>query len=524
MRDFLQNFFDAHREAETGKSTLEGVKIAVTPMKGEEATTYALQVKGDAVYPIRFAEDIGATTKKDDSAATGGFGEGAKMAALSLLGKKESKVTSVTFACDNWQVQYTKGRNTLGTEKLYKTVTRLEQPIEGNTLTIETQAPETVKALLDARRYFYHPQNPDFQNPTYENAKGGFKLVEEPKEGNRFTPTDGNFYYVGQRQSVGDGNHNAKFDNGVRGMHLWSNKKDTEKNPTNIAGRDRTALSHEDIEALVLKPMVEAMTNEDLLNNLSLLKEYWANKTQHKKEAHNLVILIAGEMATRKLYTTFPETYVAYPHPTSFKGGWSELHDYRRRLDEIAKKLDNDGFTICDDPFHAIGMQSLLEREALQITFPCIQPTQQQTIRLNLLHKVTEQLNDFYQTARKNNYLFGTEYKGSSDLIQEHMLKLPVYIFDEHEGLNKEHIQGFVKGLSHIGLSKGQLNSAFNQALATYLHEITHVHGSDESASFSYKLTDMLELILKTAPEFSEKLKQYEQFWDNSLLAEQAVA
>ena len=515
MRDFLQNFFDAHREAETGKSTLEGVKIAVEPIKGENATIYALQVKGDAVYPIRFIEEIGATTKKNDAVATGGFGEGAKMAALALLGKEDSKVKSVTFACDNWQVQYTKGRNTLGTEKLYKTVTRLSKPIKGNTLTIETQAPEAVKALLDARNYFYHPQNPDFQNPTYENAKGGFKLLE-PKE-EQWWVGDGNFYYVGQRQAVGDGNNQAKFDNSVRHMHLWSNEKDTEKNPTNIAGRDRTALSHEDIKAIVLKPMVEVMTNEDLLNNLSALKKYWDNKTRDYEDAHNLAILIAEEMATRKLYTTFPETYVAYPHPTSFKGGAYEMSDYLNRLNEIAKKLDHDGFTICDRSFHSIGMQSLLEREALQSTFPCIQPTQQQTIRLNLLNKVALHFRDAYIAAKENGYSFGT---GGSPLIQDKMIDLPLYIYDEHEGLNKEHIQGFVKGLSHIGMSKGQLNSAFSQALATYLHEITHVHGSDGSASFSYKLTDMLELVLKTAPLLAEKLQQYEKFWNDSLAEE----
>jgi hypothetical protein len=514
-RDFLQNFFDAHREAETGKSTLEGVKIAVAPTQKNNETSYCVTVKGDALYPVRFAEGIGATSKKGDASAAGGFGEGAKMAALSLLGKAESKVEAVTFACDNWQVRYTKNINADNIEKLYKTVTRLEQPIEGNTLTIETKNPETVASLLEARSYFYHPQNPDFMNPTYENTQGGFKLINND---------NGNFYCIGQRQEAGDSPYTSQFEKSIQGMHLWSNQKDVLKNTTNVAGRDRTALSHDTINDIVLTPMVKAMTNEALLKNLKLLQNYWDRRQKDTKEPFELAKLIAEEMEERNLYSQFPETFAAMPdyYAMGKTALWYAMNEHQ--LEQIAKKLEGDGFIICNSEFHSAGMQSILERQDIQNHYPSIKPTEPQTIRLNLLNRVAVHLRDVYQQARDKGYTFGTEGSVYSPaLIQDEMLTLPVYIYDETEGLNKEHIQGFVKGREYIGVSKKKLASDFSQALATYMHEILHYHGGDETSTFSYKLTDLNELILKTTPQLAEKLLQYEKFWNDSLAEEAAL-
>jgi hypothetical protein len=55
------------------------------------------------------------------------------------------------------------------------------------------------------------------------------------------------------------------------------------------------------------------------------------------------------------------------------------------------------------------------------------------------------------------------------------------------------------------------------------MHEILHYHGGDETSTFSYKLTDLNELILKTTPQLAEKLLQYEKFWNDSLAEEAAL-
>jgi hypothetical protein len=414
-RDFNQNFFDAHREADTGKSTLEGVKFEVIKPKQD---SYLLTIKGDAVYPCNYAEEVGATSKGGDSAAAGGFGEGAKMATMAFLNRKEANVQSVTFACDNWQVRYTAKPNAVGTMKLFKQVTRLDTPIQGNTLTIETKNPETVASVLEARSYFYHPQNPDFMNPTYQNAKGGFKLLNND---------NGNFYCVGQRRAVGDNRFQSQFDESVKGMHLWSNLKDVVEYSTDIGGRDRPALAHYEIQQLVLKPMVKAMTNEDLLNNLKLLQKYWDRKQEDTKEPFELAKLIAEEMEERNLYSQFPETFAAMPdyYAMGKTALWYAMNEHQ--LEQIAQKLEGDGFIICNSEFHSAGMQSILERQDIQNHYPSIKPTEPQTIRLNLLNRVAVHLRDVYQQARDKGYTFGTESSVYSPaLIQDEMLTLPV--------------------------------------------------------------------------------------------------
>ena len=56
--------------------------------------------------------------------------------------------------------------------------------------------------------------------------------------------------------------------------------------------------------------------------------------------------------------------------------------------------------------------------------------------------------------------------------------------------------------------------------MATYLHELDHKYGSDQSAKFSYALTDTLaELIGAMAdnPQLAQKFKELSERWAESL-------
>ena len=101
-----------------------------------------------------------------------------------------------------------------------------------------------------------------------------------------------------------------------------------------------------------------------------------------------------------------------------------------------------------------------------------------------------------------------------------------IYLFNNNENGNQNNAYSNVEGEAIIeyGYSKGfwldrkQLNTKdFIGLLTISLHEITHKFGGDDSAEFSYRLTDVMEGVLKVAqkrPDIAEKLKALEQLWN----------
>ena len=59
--------------------------------------------------------------------------------------------------------------------------------------------------------------------------------------------------------------------------------------------------------------------------------------------------------------------------------------------------------------------------------------------------------------------------------------------------------------------------STFADVLGTALHELTHKFGGDESSTFSYRLTDVLQKALSgitNNPNTAMQLKVLEQVWN----------
>ena len=101
-----------------------------------------------------------------------------------------------------------------------------------------------------------------------------------------------------------------------------------------------------------------------------------------------------------------------------------------------------------------------------------------------------------------------------------------IYLFNKNENGDSRNAYFNVEGeaITDCGHSYGfwldrkQLNTKdFIGLLTTSLHEITHKFGSDDSAEFSYKLTDVMEGVLKVSqerPDIAVKLKALEKIWN----------
>ena len=63
---------------------------------------------------------------------------------------------------------------------------------------------------------------------------------------------------------------------------------------------------------------------------------------------------------------------------------------------------------------------------------------------------------------------------------------------------------------SYLGhwVDRGYLKNAdFSNLLATWLHEITHKVGGDQSAEFSYALTDIIQVLVSPGSSSKTKVK-----------------
>ena len=85
-----------------------------------------------------------------------------------------------------------------------------------------------------------------------------------------------------------------------------------------------------------------------------------------------------------------------------------------------------------------------------------------------------------------------------------------------------DNVQGeaITKSGSTLGfwIDKNYLNQeSFSSLLSTSLHELTHKFGGDSSSVFSYKLTDVMEKVLKAInknPNLAIQMKVLEKAWE----------
>lgn len=257
VRDALQNFYDGQGQ------TLDTTQINVQK-KGDQTQ---IHISASATYDAENLLNNGMTTKKGDKISTGGFGEGAKQMAFMLL--RDYGADKVTFRSREWKADFTfkpigKAQSTSNPDLkgLFVQLSLLPESerIKGNDLTFSVDSKnqkKLIEGFKQGRDLFYHSSNPDFQNPTYENEVGGFKLVPN----NQTT----HFYYAGQRRPVGSSYH----DKGLPGMHLWTHTK-----MLRDVSRDRPEFSVEDTTT-ALKAIVEKMSAKQTAEAMQILKEYW---------------------------------------------------------------------------------------------------------------------------------------------------------------------------------------------------------------------------------------------------------
>ena len=197
----------------------------------------------------------------------GGFGEGTKILSAVLLANE--KTEKITFSSANWSIDYSLNNNS-DNAIIMRQLNKLEEPTEGNFVEFETTDLNLVRKIIEARNYFYHPENPDFKDLTFENKHWGFKILPKDEGGN---------LYMTQRFEY---ETNGSWEDPLGEIVLIFKRRPQD---AKLLGknRDRINLRTSELVEIIEKDFAKTMTDEELANAILNFEPIWNLKHGRKR-------------------------------------------------------------------------------------------------------------------------------------------------------------------------------------------------------------------------------------------------
>ncbi len=471
-RDIVQNFFDANGY------TLEGTTFRVVKKADGK---YTVRVEGAANYDYSHLQSIGDSTKDNDALSAGNYGEGTKIVAVNLLSKLGTSY--VKYGCGEWSMEFNRSSDDIKTADMTQTLTKNPKKIYGNYIEFDTDNEELVKSILDAKDYFYHRDNPDFQNLDYENEYFGFKFTPYQK---------GNLYLV-QRYE-----HNGRISNSMSNISvIFKTNPNSEElvklnngekyNPN--TGRDRIAISNETLHDLYSR-YLKTVKDEDIAKIICTLEPVFNTDTSQNFAGDAFILLnsLVNEAERRGIGINF-DNYIAADK--------KEDIDYAEAL----------GYKTAISQMKRVGMKSAIKEKQKE---PVIEPDEKITSKIRLLNegvKVFEECIDL----------------NTINLIHPGDADTPKYPFNDKEftRIKAEAIIEEREYKGHWVKSAAFMFDDYIDNLATWLHELSHKSGGDNSAEFSVQLIEMQKFLMKVLannPNALEKIKILAELYNNQKL------
>lgn len=479
-RDIMQNFYDGNGH------TMEGVGVEIIP---DADGSYKVRITGDGHYDYSHLESLGDSTKDGQGKSAGAFGEGTRIVAVNLISRLDTPY--VEYGCGDWKMTFGRSSEDIQTANMTQKLSKNSETIQGNYIEFKTKDKDLITSILDAKDYFWHPYNKDFQNPTFENKYFAFNVSEN-------NDYKGNIYYV-QRYENQDGkmsgglnNLTVMFKTTVDDLEL---RKVTNSYPIFDSGRDRMAVDYNQMFNLSYH-YAKSMSDEELIKaiaslepvlsstNLNNPKLINSNKDQSIAFARGLV----SEAYSRNLKIDFSDSKIVWV--PNYK-----LGDFSLVREEVAEYLKAQGYKFAYSDCQYLGMKSADEVYKLEHMPRSLKPTESEVQKLRLLREAIElfKQNDKYKTL--------PDIVGKSE-----------YIFDAKHS-NNDSFHALIDNKKYDGLFIDRTmlqNVPFMNLLSQSLCEMLKVSGDLNSAAYSYELTDFirseLDMFLSN-PETAQKLK-----------------
>lgn len=481
-RDAFQNFFDANG------GTLDDVEVEIdeTYDQGEASLRpmHNVVIRGNKQpYDYRDLLTTGGTTKRIGRGTAGGFGEGAKVLALVLL--RDKNVQRIIHRSGDWQLEYylaeiderQTARKAQGLHA--KVVTGLEF-VEGSELLISCTERETAEQLVAAKELFYSSENPDFQNPTFENqqpdgSRIGMKLLGITDRFSGDELVQGHLYIAGQRRKYNPSGAREDWES-VGGMSVWTSRD------VASGDRDRGSLNKGQLETEILRPFGASFDESQVREFFAVTEPSYAALALLETDLGNLARAVAEQGEELGVKIAFGADYVARDAGVNY---------------EVEAMLKAMGKLVCPNYFSKVGMIKATEFIRRLHEHANNEPTPEELAKINLLYEAVALLRDSYYGDEKLEPIDIALYSNLRENAPTHGTFNHGQVWIAKEHLRAQDLPG---------------------ALSTYLHELNHRHGGDTSAKFSYALTDTLTYLLRvllrdqvTAQEFQDLSDRWEE-------------
>lgn len=280
-----------------------------------------------------------------------------------------------------------------------------------------------------------------------------------------------------------------------------------EKPPVSVLdpSRDRTSINESQLEDLgQWLASNSRMSDNDKVKMLKALEPYWDKKNWNADtpidaflSRYLLYLKNANRVGNKTLHINFPSNYVAYT-PAS---------------NDVVRDLRVNGYHVCKDYFSGLGMQTIKNLLGDARAHDVVVPDDIQTKKILILKEALNSL--------------APSLKGKHFTPEE--LDTKIYMFD-NSGVKDSRLYSTTKAEAIVdnGQSKGfwidrkyLSESKLSEVLETALHELSHKVGGDESAAFSYKLTDVNEDAIGqiiTDVKSRNELQALNRLWDELTL------
>lgn len=465
-RDVMQNFFDGHGQ------TLDGVKLNFEPIGNGK---YKVRIEGKSSYTPDKAVYIGESSKRDDPKAAGNYGEGLKMAVLKLL--KDRGAEDVRIASDNWKLTYSLKKGNLSSDRVLTYSLDKTQKLDGNYFEFETDNKYLLESFRKTINRFYNSGNEHFKCPDFENEVIGIKNLPKGEKGG--------IYIAGQRFE-----YDGSYD-GLDEIAIFIK----EKPPINVLdpSRDRISLDSDNLKDLGYW-ISKKTKDEDIPKLLKSLEGSWSiyyDKTSIGEFLNQILTYCPNWKPEIKI--KFPDKYVAYSCASN----------------DVVQDLFNKGYIVCNRNFNEFGMQTISELVGEARKHDVVIPNEIQKKKILVLK---EALNKLKPALEETHF--------TPDEMNTH-----IYMFDNTAAKEKDYQDTLAEAIIDNGVSKGFWidknyldRSRLADVLETALHELSHKVGGDESAEFSYKLTDVnrdaiAQIINNSQTKF--ELQALSSIWDS---------
>lgn len=487
LRDFVQNFYDSVPNAEFNKRF------------SHEYTDGNLIMKCSNVsYNYEWLLHIGASSKTNnkEKAFAGYFGEGFKIASLCAMRDYD---LGIKTSSSNWSINVIETEIKIDCNSNKSLAYELEicdESAEDTVLILSNFKDEYLEIFYSALYSFYYEDNPLLGEKIYSN--NNCSIYHRSNVQKHYT-------YPSSYNSSGEGIIFAGLQarGSIKEPLIFCYHKYSDND------RDRDFFSDIDNIDIIIRCVWE-ITPEHAMKLLLMFKKLWYSYPKEKYGYNSYYTVIKNLIFKMEKGNGLVEEFIKLNPKLLFAERISvsdkkTLNERKYCLSWLRKNSD---YTLVQDSFSYLDVQSLEDKCEEENVLPKINsPTVMEEKYLNVLIECTKEL--FIGFLQLENL-------PSCDVIRNMQASVSGYASLTNNKVKHKNLYGFTYRykINSICIKEKHLKrEAFIGALTVFIHELCHTFGGDKSESFSYALTEALEIVIANA----EIVEKYKIMWESIL-------